>query len=88
MKRIFIILLSMSLCTFAEAQKALEWQVKIGIYTDVHSLPEIRDGIEWQRGGPKYFVTGSIGLEINKWKTLIQINTDSRLTIWNKNVNW
>jgi hypothetical protein len=62
--RKFFILLSMSLCTFAEAQKALEWQIKMGIYTDVYSLPNLREGAYWLRVDPKVYFRTSIGLEM------------------------
>jgi hypothetical protein len=88
--RKFIILLSMSLCTFAEAQKALEWQVKLGLYSDIYSLPEIRDAFYWQFRGNRTYVypTTSIGLEIKKWSVLIQLNVDSKITFRNSNFDW
>jgi hypothetical protein len=86
--RKFIIMLSMSLCTFAEAQKAIEWQVKLGLYSDVFSFPKIKEGLEWNGAKTYAYFTTSIGLEIKKWKTLIQLNADSKLTFWNSNINW
>jgi hypothetical protein len=86
--RKFIILLSMSLCTFAEAQKAFEWQIKTGIYTDVYSLPKLREGLSWLNIGPKVYTSFSIGVDIKKWKTMIQLNADTRLTFWNSNIDW
>jgi hypothetical protein len=87
--RKIIILLSMSLCTLAEAQKAFEWQVKLGLYSDIYGLPEIRDVYQWQFRGKTYaYATASIGLEIIKWRILLQLNADSKLTFWNSNFNW
>jgi hypothetical protein len=86
--RTILIVLSMSLCTFAEAQKALEWQIKMGIYTDVYSLPNLREGVYWLRVDPKVYFRTSIGLEMKKWRTLIELNVDTKLTFWNSNFNW
>jgi hypothetical protein len=86
----FIILISMSLCTFAEAQKAFEWQIKLGLYKDIHSMPPSGDdgNGDWQRLGPKVFTTISVGIELKKWRTLIQLNADTRLTFWGDNIKW
>jgi hypothetical protein len=80
--RKFIILLAMSLCTFAEAQKPLEWQIKGGIYSECFQLPIL--GKESYSltplTGPKVFGTFSFGVYHRKWHSLFQVNVDTRLT--------
>jgi hypothetical protein len=70
-----IILFSMSLCTFAEAQKAFEWQIKLGLYKDIHSMPPSGDdgNGDWQRLSPKVFTTISVGIELKNGELLFSL---------------
>jgi hypothetical protein len=78
--RQFIILLLMSFCTFAEAQKALEWQIKLGVYTEYYILPTLSKGLILENTDSKTFGTISLGFYMRKWNSLVQFNFDTRIT--------
>ena len=80
MRKAIIIVLSMSLCIFAEAQKALEWEVKAGTYVEVFKLP-IHNRYRLVVEDSKSYATFSIAALVNKWNTLLQVNIDTRLTL-------
>jgi hypothetical protein len=86
--RKFIILLSMSLCTFAEAQKALEWQVKLGIYTEYYTLPTLSKEQVLSNFDSKTYGTLSLGFYMRKWNSLVQLNFDTRITFKQGDFRW
>lgn len=90
MRKIIIVLFT-SLCTFAEAQKPIEWQIKLGIYKELlQSFPSLREGFAWRSNAYNSHLrpTISLAFEIKKWKTLFQFNFDSKLVQRNRFFEW
>jgi hypothetical protein len=88
MKKIFFILLSMSLCTFAEAQKPIEWQIKMGIYSDLFKYPPLDPALTWRIAHFTTWGTIGLGVHFKKWRTLAQINFDTKITMKQSNFAW
>ena len=88
MRKAIIIVLSMSLCIFAEAQKALEWEVKAGTYVEVFKLPYFGRSIARVKTDTKSYATFSLGVFIKKWNILLQLNGDTHLAIFGGISSW
>ena len=86
--RVIFIALFLSLCTFAEAQKALEWQFKMGIYSDFFKYPSLDPALTWRIAPFTKWGTIGIGVHIKKWRTLAQINFDTKITMKQSNFAW
>jgi hypothetical protein len=86
--RAILIVLSMSLCTFAGAQKALDWQIKLGVYTEYYTLPTLSKGAVLKNTDSKTFGTISLGFYMRKWNSLVQFNFDTRITFKQGDFRW
>jgi hypothetical protein len=88
MKQSVLILSIICLCLRAEAQKALEWQIKMGIYSDFFKYPSLDPALTWRIAPYTTWGTIGIGVKIKKWNTLAQINFDTKITMKQSNFAW
>jgi hypothetical protein len=88
MKQSVLILSIVCLCLRAEAQKPIEWQIKMGIYSDFFKYPSLDPALAWRVAPFTTWGTIGIGVEIKKWRTLAQINFDTKITMKQSNFAW
>jgi hypothetical protein len=88
MKQSFLMLSIISLFLRAEAQKPIEWQIKMGIYSDFFKYPSLDPALTWRIAPYTSWGTIGLGVHIKKWKTLAQITFDTKITMKQSNFAW
>jgi hypothetical protein len=83
MRKVTVVVLLMSLCLLAEAQKASEWQIKTGTYIDVYTKPGYTG-----KQDDKSYLAFSLETYIPKWNVLLQANFDTRIVFLSGLPSW
>jgi hypothetical protein len=87
-KPIILIVFLMSCHNFVAAQHNFEWQIKMGIYSDFFKYPSLNPALTWRIAPFTTWGTVGIGIHIKKWRTLAQINFDTKITMKQSNFAW